>query len=153
MGGKFLYSQRQSLNLLFNQPAVLKTMKIFKLTLSLIATACALTAVQAQQNAAHEAHDALVGNNDAIEQLFSIADVSASAGSDPAAKGQRMGPWGFDMTGRDLTTKPGDDFFQWANGTWHARTEIPSDLTRYGNFDALRALSEERVRDLLSPES
>ncbi len=131
-------------------------MKSFKHTLTLIATACALTAAQAQQHAAHEAHDALIGDNDAIEQLFTATTVSASAGSDatadPAAKGQRMGPWGFDMTGRDLATKPGDNFFQWANGAWSARTDIPSDRTRYGNFDALQALSEDRVREILSPE-
>ena len=127
-------------------------MKSFKLTLTLIATVCALTAAQAQQHPAHEAQDALVGGNDAIEQLFSVATASPSAGSDAAAKGQRMGPWGFDMAGRDLATKPGDDFFQWANGAWSARTEIPSDRTRYGNFDALQALSEERVREILSTE-
>ena len=127
-------------------------MKSLKLTLTLIATVCALTAAQAQQHAAHEAHDALVGDNDAIEQLFSVATAGPSAGSDAAAKGQRMGPWGFDMPGRDLTSKPGDDFFQWANGAWSARTEIPSDRSRYGNFDALQALSEGRVREILSPE-
>ena len=131
-------------------------MKSLKHTLTLIATACALTTAQAQQHAAHEAHDALIGDNDAIEQLFTATTASASAGSDatadPAAKGLRMGPWGFDMSGRDLATKPGDDFFQWANGAWSARTEIPSDRTRYGNFDALQALSEDRVREILSPE-
>ena len=126
-------------------------MKSLKLTLTLIAAACALTIAQAHQDAAHEAHDTLMGDNDAIEQLFAVEAASPSAGG-AAAKGERMGPWGFDLTGRDLTTNPGDDFFQWANGTWNARTEIPSDLTRYGNFDALRSLSEERVREILNPE-
>lgn len=126
-------------------------MKSFKHTLTLIAAACALTAAQAQQHAAHEAHDALTGDNDAIEQLFTVAAPTAAASADPAARGERMGPWGFDMSGRDAATKPGDDFFQWANGGWNARTAIPSDRVRYGNFDALQALSEDRVREILDP--
>ncbi len=128
-------------------------MKSFKHTLTLIAAACALTAAQAQQPSAHEAHDAFASDNDAIQQLFTVAAPSAAAAPDPAAKGERMGPWGYDMTGRDLSTKPGDDFYKWSNGTWDARTTIPSDRTRYGNFDGLQALSEERVREILTPES
>ncbi len=128
-------------------------MKSFKHTLTLIATACALTAAQAQHHPAHEAHGAMAGDNEAMEQLFTVAETSAAAASvaDPAAKGLRMGPWGFDLSGRDLSIKPGDDFFQWANGKWAERTEIPSDRTRYGNFDALQALSEDRVRAILAP--
>ena len=36
-------------------------------------------------------------------------------------------PWGFDLTAIDQATKPGDDFFQHANGAYLARTTIPSD--------------------------
>jgi hypothetical protein len=28
--------------------------------------------------------------------------------------------WGFDLAGADTKTKPGDDFFRYANGTWIA---------------------------------
>ena len=28
----------------------------------------------------------------------------------------RMGPWGFDLSARDPSVKPGDDFFRYANG-------------------------------------
>ncbi len=87
-------------------------------------------------------------DSDGLEQLFTIAETSNTA---TPAKGERMGPWGFDLSGRDLTTPPGQDFFKWANGAWEQRTEIPADRTRYGNFDALRALSEDRVRDILEP--
>ena len=27
-----------------------------------------------------------------------------------------FGPWGFDLSARDLSVKPGDDFFAYANG-------------------------------------
>ena len=59
------------------------------------------------------------------------------------------GTWGFDMAGRDTAVKPGDDFFAYANGTYLAKTEIPSDRTRFGNFDQLSVLSENRVRGIL----
>jgi len=35
--------------------------------------------------------------------------------------------FGVDLTARDLTTAPGADFFQYANGAWLARTPIPPD--------------------------
>jgi len=34
---------------------------------------------------------------------------------------------GLDMTRGDVTVKPGDDFFDFANGAWVARTQIQSD--------------------------
>ena len=59
------------------------------------------------------------------------------------------GAWGFDLAGRDTTVKPGDDFFRYANGTYLKTTEIPSDRSRFGNFDALSILSENRVHAIL----
>jgi putative endopeptidase len=57
----------------------------------------------------------------------------------------KYGTWGFDTSGMDPSVKPGDDFFRYANGKWAGRTEIPSDRTRFGNFDKLSVLSESRV--------
>jgi putative endopeptidase len=57
----------------------------------------------------------------------------------------KYGTWGFDTSGMDTSIKPGDDFFGYANGKWAARTQIPSDLTRFGNFDKLSVLSEARA--------
>jgi putative endopeptidase len=36
-------------------------------------------------------------------------------------------PFGLDLTAPDKSVKPGDDFFQYANGAYLARTGIPSD--------------------------
>src|SRR3569623_1573315 len=57
----------------------------------------------------------------------------------------KYGTWGFDVSGMDTAIKPGDDFFKYANGKWAARTEIPADRVRFGNFDKLSVLSEARV--------
>jgi putative endopeptidase len=42
--------------------------------------------------------------------------------------------------------KPGDDFFTYANGTYLKNLQIPADRTRYGAFDALNELSQNRMR-------
>ncbi len=67
----------------------------------------------------------------------------------PSVEATPMGPWGFDVAGMDRTVKPGDDFAEYASGEWAKHTEIPPDRARYGAFDALRELSDVRVRTLL----
>lgn len=42
------------------------------------------------------------------------------------------GSWGFDLSTRDQTVKPGDDFFRYAVGGWLKTTEIPADRTFTG---------------------
>ncbi len=61
----------------------------------------------------------------------------------------RYGSWGIDTEGMDRSAKPGDDFFKYVSGAWAANTRIPPDKSRYGSFELLRDLSEERVRSLL----
>ncbi|HEY5336669.1 MAG TPA: hypothetical protein VIJ85_00570, partial [Rhizomicrobium sp.] len=57
--------------------------------------------------------------------------------------------WGFDVSGQDRTIRPGNDFFDYANGTAISKMVIPSDESRYGAFHQLRDLSEARTRDIL----
>ena len=59
------------------------------------------------------------------------------------------GPWGFDPAAIDKAVKPGDDFYSYANGNALKTMEIPSDRTRYGNFDVLSVVSENRVHAIL----
>jgi len=66
-----------------------------------------------------------------------------------AAATPQLGAWGFDLAGRDTAVSPGNDFFSYANGGYVKALVIPPDRSRYGAFDALSALSEERVRDIL----
>ena len=73
----------------------------------------------------------------------------ASAADETTADAPRFGTWGFDLTGRDESVKPADDFIAHANGSFLKSTTIPDDRARYGNFDALAILSEARVRKIL----
>ena len=54
----------------------------------------------------------------------------AGAFAQPSGKPQ-YGVWGFDTDGADLKTKPGDDFFRYANGAWLDRVQIPPDKPGY----------------------
>ncbi|WP_432672503.1 M13 family metallopeptidase [Flavobacterium sp. SM2513] len=45
---------------------------------------------------------------------------------------------GIDVTLMDKSVRPQDDFFNFVNGDWLKKTEIPSDRTRWGSFDELR---------------
>jgi putative endopeptidase len=63
-----------------------------------------------------------------------------------AANGERHG---IDLAGMDRSAAPGDDFYQYANGTWLSHTDIPPDRSRWGVFDVLGAVSLERTRRIL----
>ena len=84
-----------------------------------------------------------------IELMFAAADAPAGGEAPVSLAAPRYGTWGFDLSGMDRSVKPGDDFFKFANGKWDERTVIPSDRTRYGNFNKLRELSEHRMHAIL----
>src|SRR5262249_37780890 len=49
----------------------------------------------------------------------------------------------------DRGVRPGDDFYQFANGSWIKRTEIPPDRGSIGVFTALSDLADKRVAALI----
>lgn len=49
----------------------------------------------------------------------------------------------------DLSVKPGDDFYQYANGAWIKHTEIPPDRAEVDVFTKLDDLSNKRTADLI----
>jgi endothelin-converting enzyme/putative endopeptidase len=56
---------------------------------------------------------------------------------------------GIAVANMDRSVKPGDDFYQYANGDWIKRTEIPPDRGRIGVFTALSELSDKRTAALI----
>jgi putative endopeptidase len=63
--------------------------------------------------------------------------------------GKAFGAWGFDLTSRDLRTRAGDDFFNYANGSWLARTEIPSDQSSTSAGRDVFNLTQDQLRELI----
>ena len=80
--------------------------------------------------------------------LLGAASTSSAAGAGDLTA-PSYGAWGFDLAGRDTAAKPGDDFFEYANGAYIAKTEIPADRSWYGTINKLRDLSEARVHAIL----
>ena len=66
----------------------------------------------------------------------------------PAPKAE-IGSFGFDTAGMDTTVLPGDNFYQYANGTWLRNTPVPADKSNYGMFTKLDDLSKERTRTII----
>src|SRR5690242_14988222 len=71
------------------------------------------------------------------------------AAAEDLSKAPRMGTWGFDLSGRDPAVSPGQNFYNYANGTYLKSLEIPADRTRFGAFDNLNELSQNRLHALL----
>src|ERR1051325_8411292 len=77
-----------------------------------------------------------------------ILILSLTAFAQSTGKPQ-YGAWGFDTEGADLKTRPGDDFFRYANGAWLDRVQIPADKPGYSLRLAMSDLTEQRLHDLM----
>ena len=75
---------------------------------------------------------------------MAAASVAKAVGAKP-----QYGSWGFDMTGVDKATRPGDDFFRYANGSWVAKTEIPADKPAYSLRLAMTDALEQRLHAMM----
>ena len=54
-----------------------------------------------------------------------------------------------DPANMDLSVRPGDNFYLYANGTWIKNNPVPPSKTRWGSFDKLREDNLGRLRTLL----
>lgn len=54
-----------------------------------------------------------------------------------------------DSANFNFEVKPGDDFFEYANGGWIKNTKMPGDKTRWGSFDELAERTDNSVKQLL----
>ena len=54
-----------------------------------------------------------------------------------------------DPANMDLSVKPGDNFYLYANGNWVKNTPVPASKTRWGSFDALAEESSLALKGLL----
>jgi putative endopeptidase len=85
----------------------------------------------------------------AATTLGGVAVVQQTAATAAPVAKPTFGTFGFDTPGMDKTTAPGDNFYQYGNGTWAKTTPIPADKANYGAFNLLADLSEERVKGIL----
>jgi putative endopeptidase len=77
-----------------------------------------------------------------LATLLSIAAASSAAGQ---AQSKPIDPANIDST-----CHPCQDFFQYANGGWLKRSEIPGDLPRWGSFNELQEQNFAALEDVLT---
>jgi len=97
-----------------------------------------------------EDHDhACMDEGCSVHALFQTPDEGAAVMGYQGTVAPSYGTWGFDLAGRDMSVRPGDDFMRHANGSALDRMQIPSDRTSYGAFALLRELSDNRVKAMI----
>ncbi len=72
--------------------------------------------------------------------------VSCKNGHSDEAKEQKAY---FDKSGMDTTVKPGDNFFQYANGAWMKTAVIPDDQSGWGSFYTLYEENLHKLKGIL----
>src|SRR6218665_3312572 len=75
--------------------------------------------------------------------------TEAEAAPQPEAPKPVYGTYGFDTAGMDTAIKPGDDSYNYANGTWAKNTAIPSDKSNYGAFNILADNAQKQTQEIL----
>jgi putative endopeptidase len=82
------------------------------------------------------------------------AVVTTPDGQQIVVTGQpAIGTFGIDLSARDLSADPGDDFERYASGAWIDATQIPGDRPSVGSFYNLHEDVQENVRDLIQQGS
>ena len=86
--------------------------------------------------------------------LFSVATGMATPPKSPVRKPQNATSSApvrkfIDSANMDKQVKPGDDFYEYANGNWLKTSKIPDSKTSWGSFTELRERSVEAMRTLL----
>ena len=76
--------------------------------------------------------------------LCALAHPAGAADTRPAYP-----PFGFDLTARDPSVKPGNDFFQFANGRYLARSVIPADEPSVTRRSGMTHAIDARVHAIL----
>lgn len=85
-----------------------------------------------------------------IVKITMLAAVTAAflAFVPPGKKDKK--PKFIDRANMDLSVKPGDNFYLYANGNWIKNNPVPASKTSWGSFYMLREESSKRLKDLLT---
>lgn len=82
------------------------------------------------------------------DQASQSPPAAASAAA-PAMASSTATPAGIDLAGMDTSVKPGDNFFDYTNGTWLKNTQIPDDRSSTGAFLKLYETAQKRTAELI----
>jgi putative endopeptidase len=103
-------------------------------------------------NAFERAFGAFLAVTTAMVPMAAAAQVTpaATAGNTAGATKPHLGAWGIDLTARDTSVKPGDDFQKYASGNWLTRTDIPADKPEVGSFYEVFDATQDQLKSLVT---
>ncbi len=73
-----------------------------------------------------------------LNSCSSQAKVAENPTEQKTQEPKSMEENGLNLSYMDTSVKPTEDFFTYVNGTWYKNTQIPSDKSSWGSFNALR---------------
>lgn len=73
-----------------------------------------------------------------ILSVFAALMIAAACSQQPGGEPAAPLKSGVDLAGMDLSVRPQDDYYAYANGTWLKETEIPADQFGWGSYITLR---------------
>ena len=88
-----------------------------------------------------------------VRSILLVAGMSLAIASPAASAAPRYGSWGVEIKDMDPSVKPGDDFFEYAEGTWLKNYQIPADKSRAGYNYELPDEIELQVRKMVEDVS
>ncbi len=88
-----------------------------------------------------------------LPSLIALSALIFDAAQMPAQNQPKSDTHGIAVSHMDVSVKPGDDFYHYANGAWIKKTEIPADRGGIGVFTTLSDLSNKRTASLIEDAS
>jgi putative endopeptidase len=88
----------------------------------------------------------MIGRRMVKRALATVAMTALAGGAAAAAgAGPTIPPWGFGLAGMDTAVKPGDNFWDYANGGWAKTVAIPADRAGAGSFLDIEITVEKQL--------
>lgn len=85
-----------------------------------------------------------------VSAIGLAASAPAFAQDEAETASMDFGTWGVGLEEIDTSVEPGDDFFDYVNGKWVARTPIPDDRSSFGTFSWLAENAAEDIRVMMA---
>ena len=79
-----------------------------------------------------------------------LAQSAAPATAASTAGKARYGSFGVDLAARDTAVDPGDNFFEYANGSWLRTTQIPADRSSWSLWTTLSEDIDDQLRAIIT---
>jgi len=85
-------------------------------------------------------------NTKHLKSYFAVLGIVAASYSSFAQEAPKKL---IDPANMDLTVKPGDNFYEYANGIWMKNNPVPAKETRWGSFNELRDFNINAVKSIV----